>query len=329
MLVLDPERTEVRYNGEWLSKLSYADVVRLARTMTVARHARARRLREALRRAASRSRSRSSSIPLMQAYDSVAVEADVELGGTDQLYNLLAGREVMQALRARAAGRADDAAPALLGRREDELVGREQHPADGARRRSSSAGRCGSPDELLAAVVRARAGAPTRRPATRWRRSSRSRASSSRRSHGEEAARAAEAHFTRVVREGQAPEEVAEVRAARRGHPCTCRRSSSTRLGVGSTSEARRLIAQGGVKVERRGGRASSTFRGAPRGRARPGRKAPIHALPRDLTPPLLLLLFPGRPDGRRRKVPDSTDRSAFGRTRIRATSEFFRGPLE
>ena len=53
--------------------------------------------------------------PLMQAYDSVAIEADVELGGTDQLYNLLAGREVMDALRPRAAGRADDAAPASRG----------------------------------------------------------------------------------------------------------------------------------------------------------------------------------------------------------------------
>ena len=43
--------------------------------------------------------------PLMQAYDSVAIEADIEVGGTDQLYNLLAGRDVMEAVRARAAGR--------------------------------------------------------------------------------------------------------------------------------------------------------------------------------------------------------------------------------
>ena len=53
--------------------------------------------------------------PLMQAYDSVAVEADVELGGTDQLYNLLAGRDGDAGVRPRAAGRADDAAPALAG----------------------------------------------------------------------------------------------------------------------------------------------------------------------------------------------------------------------
>src|SRR5947209_5502337 len=96
MIVLDPDRTEVRYNGEWLSKLSYADVVRLAREMTVARLL--ERDDFANRYAAGEPISVSELLyPLMQAYDSVAVEADVELGGTDQLYNLLAGREVMEA----------------------------------------------------------------------------------------------------------------------------------------------------------------------------------------------------------------------------------------
>src|ERR1044071_7278800 len=96
MVVLDPDRTEVRHNGEWLSKLSYADVVRLARTITVARML--ERDDFARRMAAQLPISVSELLyPLMQAYDSVAVEADVELGGTDQLYNLLAGREVMEA----------------------------------------------------------------------------------------------------------------------------------------------------------------------------------------------------------------------------------------
>ena len=95
MQILDPERTEVRYNGEWLSKLSYADVVRLARTMTVARILERDDFQQ--RYAAQEPISVSELLyPLMQAYDSVAIEADVELGGTDQLYNLLAGREVMQ-----------------------------------------------------------------------------------------------------------------------------------------------------------------------------------------------------------------------------------------
>src|SRR5579871_1171719 len=95
MVILDRDRTEVRYNGEWLSKLSYAEVVRLARTITVARML--ERDDFAKRMAAHQPISVSELLyPLMQAYDSVAVEADVELGGTDQLYNLLAGREVME-----------------------------------------------------------------------------------------------------------------------------------------------------------------------------------------------------------------------------------------
>src|SRR5213592_3784859 len=96
MIVLDADRTEVRYNGEWLSKLTYAEVVRLARTITVARIL--ERDDFAKRYAAREPISVSELLyPLMQAYDSVAVEADVELGGTDQLYNLLAGRDVMEA----------------------------------------------------------------------------------------------------------------------------------------------------------------------------------------------------------------------------------------
>src|ERR1700756_3412250 len=96
MVILDPERTEVRYNGEWLAKLTYAEVVRLARTLTVARLL--ERDDFAKRMAAQAPISVSELLyPLMQGYDSVAVEADVELGGTDQLYNLLAGRDVMEA----------------------------------------------------------------------------------------------------------------------------------------------------------------------------------------------------------------------------------------
>ena len=92
--ILDQERTEIRINGEWLGKLSYAEVVRLARTLTVAR---------ILERDDFSNRFRTGEpisisellYPLMQAYDSVAIEADVEIGGTDQLFNLLAGRDVM------------------------------------------------------------------------------------------------------------------------------------------------------------------------------------------------------------------------------------------
>ena len=93
--ILDRERTEIRYNGEWLGALSYAEVVRLTRTLTVAQLL--ERDDFSKRFAAHEPISLSELLyPLMQAYDSVAVEADVEIGGTDQLYNLLAGRPVMQ-----------------------------------------------------------------------------------------------------------------------------------------------------------------------------------------------------------------------------------------
>ena len=92
--------------------------------------------------------------PLMQAYDSVAIEADVELGGTDQLYNLLAGREVMPHYGLEPQVVLTTPLLLCLGRREDELVRRQQHPAHRRRRRRCSAGRCGSPDEQLERVVR-------------------------------------------------------------------------------------------------------------------------------------------------------------------------------
>ncbi|MGB2937077.1 MAG: tyrosine--tRNA ligase [Phycisphaerae bacterium] len=95
--VLDaaPEKLEIRRNSEWLEKLALADVLRLAARMTVARM---------LERDSFEGRYKAGDpigvheflYPLMQAYDSVAIEADVELGGTDQTFNCLAGRDLMR-----------------------------------------------------------------------------------------------------------------------------------------------------------------------------------------------------------------------------------------
>jgi len=94
-LVLDRERTEVRHNSEWLAPLTMADLIHLTRATTVARIL--ERDDFAKRFAANDPISLTELLyPLMQAYDSVAVDADVELGGTDQLYNLLMGRHVME-----------------------------------------------------------------------------------------------------------------------------------------------------------------------------------------------------------------------------------------
>ncbi len=94
-LVLDRERTEVRRNSEWLAPLTMADIIELTRATTVAR---------ILERDDFSKRFQSGDpitltellYPLMQAYDSVVIDADVELGGTDQLYNLLMGRHIME-----------------------------------------------------------------------------------------------------------------------------------------------------------------------------------------------------------------------------------------
>lgn len=95
--VLDREKTQVRFNSEWLEKLNFEEVLRLAGTTTVARM---------LERDDFANRYRSNIpiglheffYPLMQAYDSVAVKADVELGGTDQTFNILMGRNLQRSL---------------------------------------------------------------------------------------------------------------------------------------------------------------------------------------------------------------------------------------
>ncbi len=93
--VLDPEKTELRYNSEWLGKMKFADVIRLASKYTVARMLErddfSRRFKEGIPISISE-----FLYPLAQAMDSVAINADVELGGTDQLFNLLVGRKIME-----------------------------------------------------------------------------------------------------------------------------------------------------------------------------------------------------------------------------------------
>jgi tyrosyl-tRNA synthetase len=94
-LVLDREKTEVRFNSEWLAPLTMADVIGLTRATTVARIL--ERDDFSKRYAAGDPITLTELLyPLMQAYDSVAIDADVELGGTDQLYNLLMGRQIME-----------------------------------------------------------------------------------------------------------------------------------------------------------------------------------------------------------------------------------------
>src|SRR5215210_4881255 len=94
-LIIDRDRAEVRFNSEWLAPLTMADIIGLTRATTVARIL--ERDDFSKRYAAGDPITLTELLyPLMQAYDSVAVDADVELGGTDQLYNLLMGRQIME-----------------------------------------------------------------------------------------------------------------------------------------------------------------------------------------------------------------------------------------
>jgi tyrosyl-tRNA synthetase len=247
--IIDPERTTVRYNSEWLGLLTYEETVRLCRTMTVARLL--ERDDFAKRFAAHEPISLSELLyPLMQAYDSVATETDIEVGGTDQLYNLLAGRDVM----------ADYGLepqmvitfPLLLGLDGVDKMSKSkanyiaiQDPPDDMFGKVMSI-----PDELLdqwwdicLGRPRPEGGAMEAKLAlargivAKW--------------NGEAAAARAEEHFTRVVRRHEAPDEVPEATLPD-GDPLHLPALLVERLGVGSTSEARRLIAQGGVKVDGR-----------------------------------------------------------------------------
>lgn len=94
-MILDKDKTEIRYNNEWLGKMTFADVVELASKYTVARML--EREDFAKRYAEGTPISISEFLyPLAQAYDSVAIQADVELGGTDQLFNLMVGRKIQE-----------------------------------------------------------------------------------------------------------------------------------------------------------------------------------------------------------------------------------------
>ncbi|MDK2857491.1 MAG: tyrosyl-tRNA synthetase [Verrucomicrobiota bacterium] len=93
--VLDPEKTEVRFNSDWLGGMKFEDVIRLSAHVTVAQLL----ARDDFSKRYDENRPISLVeflYPLVQAYDSVMVKADVELGGTDQLFNLLLGRELQK-----------------------------------------------------------------------------------------------------------------------------------------------------------------------------------------------------------------------------------------
>jgi tyrosyl-tRNA synthetase len=244
--IIDPDRTEVRFNSEWLSKLDFAEVLRLTRIVTVARLL--EREDFSKRFAAGAPISVSELLyPLMQAYDSVAVEADVELGGTDQLFNLLTGREVMQAY-----GLEPQVALTVAYLDSWDGTGMSASRGNYIGLREAAEDQFGKamriPDTLLEQWYRliVERAAPDGDPMPAKLELARFVVA---RSHGKEAAARAEEHFTRVVREGRAPEDVPEAPLPEDDPVHLPGLMVDTGLAL-SRGEARRLIEQGGLKLD-------------------------------------------------------------------------------
>jgi tyrosyl-tRNA synthetase len=242
------ERLEVRFNSEWLD-MPMEELFRLVRTVTVAQIL--ERDDFSKRMAASEPISMLELLyPVLQGYDSVAVRADVEMGGTDQTFNLLLGRAVQAAY-----GQTQQAVltmPLLAG-------------TDGVQKMSKSLGNqigitdppdemfgrtLSIPDALLDSwydVLLGRplpAGVPARDAKRALARALVERF------HGEAAAREAEAAFDRVFVDRELPEEIEEaVLGAADGEPVHLPELIAHLFG-GSRSEARRKLAQGGVKLD-------------------------------------------------------------------------------
>ncbi len=251
-LIVSEERLEIRYNSEWLEPLTMEEVLGLTSKYTVARML--ERDDFAKRYEAGKPISVMEFLyPLMQAYDSVAVEADVELGGTDQLFNLLVGREIQ-----RDYGQEPQVAftmPLLEG-------------IDGVQKMSQSLGNYVGiteepeemfgklmriPDELTAKYLRLCTDAAPADEALPPVKAKRNMARTIVATyHGEAAADAAEARFDTVHVEHELPEDVPEIPlppdAVKDGAVWLPRLLVSAGLAE-SNGDARRLIESGGVRV--------------------------------------------------------------------------------
>jgi tyrosyl-tRNA synthetase len=244
----DPSRLELRRNGEWLD-MPLQDVLALARTATVAQLL--ERDDFAQRYAAAEPISILELLyPLMQGYDSVAIKADVELGGTDQKFNLLLGRHIQ-----RAYGQPEQAIltmPILVG-------------TDGQEKMSKSLGNqigvtdppeeifgktLSIPDAALEDYFRLILGepAPDLPPRDAKRELARRLVS---RFHDESAAEEAERHFDRLFIEHTPPEDIDDLDFQATDGPIHLPALIAEAFGV-SRSEARRLLEQGGVGLDER-----------------------------------------------------------------------------
>ncbi|MCR4391764.1 MAG: tyrosine--tRNA ligase [Candidatus Acetothermia bacterium] len=252
--ILDPKRAEVRYNSEWLEKLTLAQVLGLTARYTVARM---------LEREDFQRRFHEGSAitimeflyPLAQAYDSVAVRADVELGGSDQRFNLLIGRDIQEAY-----GQEPQVIltmPLLLGtdgvfamsQSRGNYIGIAEPPEEQFGKVMSL------PDELMPQYYRLLTDTPWEEVQTLHPKEAKKRLAFTlvAQFHDEEAARQAQAHFERVFEEEKPPEEMPEVRVGKLLDADGAVGIVELLVASGlasSRSEARRLVEQGGVQLD-------------------------------------------------------------------------------
>jgi tyrosyl-tRNA synthetase len=256
--ILDPELTEIRRNSEWLSLLELEDVLRLTAGYTVARMLERDDFSQRF------SEQRPITLveflyPMMQAYDSIALGADVELGGTDQKFNLLLGRTLQE--RAGQEPQVCVLLPLLRGTDGDRkmsksyenTVGLTDEPAEMFGRTMSI------PDTVLAEWIDLVSGATPAERAERKAQVSTDPLSAKRwlagqlvaRYHDERAAKTAREQFDHLHRTRGVPEDMETVvlESQEDGTLWIARALVGAGLAA-STSEARRLIDQGGIRID-------------------------------------------------------------------------------
>ncbi len=259
--VLDKDKTEVRFNSEWLSKLNFEQVIALASTTTVAR---------LLERDDFQNRYKNQEpigvheffYPLMQGYDSVEIKADIELGGTDQTFNILMGRTLQKSVgmsqqiamfmpilegldgvekMSKSLGNyiGVSESPQVMFKKvmevPDQLIFRyfelvtDEHPDDIDKLRNEMAqGKNPRDIKLILARIITKL------------------------YHGEEGAKAGEEYFEQVFKEGEIPEDMPEIKLSKEQDNLVSVAGSLVSEGlVSSASEFRRLIKQGGVQLNR------------------------------------------------------------------------------
>jgi tyrosyl-tRNA synthetase len=249
-LLLDRDRTEIRFNSEWLGVMNSADVLRLLGKATLQQVLQREDFADRLKGGAAIG-AHEILYPFNQGYDSVAVQSDVEIGGTDQLFNLLFGRDIQKAY----GQEPQDIAvfPLLEG-------------TDGVQKMSKSLGNyigineppeqiygktMSIPDELTEKYIRLISGFDAKQQAEVLAMKPRdAKAALARqlvkRLHGEEAARRAEEDFDVKFRKHATPEEVPDHVAANPDDLL------GTLVEVGfakSRGDARRLVEQGGIRI--------------------------------------------------------------------------------